>query len=167
MEETKLDKFVGKIFLFVERKTGFLQNINLKPKTLIILGFVQLFCGISLFLLRISFPNRNDPFIINIFNYLQGPASVLMAFSFFHKAAKKISDIDLKVLQFSRKLYSDETVKFCFEPIIADWKNEYAEAISQKNYWQARTISIRYIWAFISAIFQQTSIGKLLNFLRK
>ena len=166
MEETKLDRFVVKIFSFVESKTSFLFKARKNPKTLLILAFLQLFCGISLFLLRISFPPPNETLASKIFDFLQLIASLVIALIFSREAVKNIPDIDLKILQFSRKIYSEETIKFCFEPIFADWKSEYSEAISQKKYWQARSISIRYGWAFISAIFQQSRIGKILSFIK-
>lgn len=77
------------------------------------------------------------------------------------------SDIDLKILNFSQKFYSEETVKLCFEPIIADWKTEHSEAISQNLNWKAHWISIRYFYAFIAAMIQQSWIGRLIEFLQR
>lgn len=79
----------------------------------------------------------------------------------------RITDIDLKILKFSQKFYSEETTKLCFEPLIADWKTEYSSAVSQNLNWKARWISVRYAYAFLSAMLMNSKIGKLLQIIFK
>ncbi len=92
---------------------------------------------------------------------------VLVAFVQIQNKLKSITDLDLKILKFSQKFYSAETTKLCFEPIIADWKMEYSATVAQNLNWQARWVSVRYTYAFLSAMFQQSWIGSLLEFIQK
>lgn len=99
--------------------------------------------------------------ISQIFCYL------LVVSLFVYARLKLISNIDLKILKFSQKFYSEETAKLCFEPLIADWKKEHSESISQNENWNAIIISIRYSYAFLSAMFMQSKIGRLLQIIFK
>ncbi len=72
-------------------------------------------------------------------------------------------DLDVKILKFTQKFYSEETAKLCFEPLLADWKKEHLEAVLQNKNWKAYRISIRYACAFLSAMLMQSRIGRLLQ----
>jgi len=50
---------------------------------------------------------------------------------------------------------------------VADWDEEYFEALSNKEIWKARWINMRYTYAFIIAIWQKSPIGDLIEFIRK
>jgi len=50
-------------------------------------------------------------------------------------------------------LFSPKTVEQTFKPIIADWRNEYFEALKDKREWKARWISTRYRISFITSMF--------------
>lgn len=65
----------------------------------------------------------------------------------------------LKVTDF---FFSKKTVLLTFQPLIADWQEEYFEALSGKRYHKARWVSLRYYWAFAKACF----LSKLAEFLR-
>ncbi len=66
-----------------------------------------------------------------------------------------------------RFLYSSKTRKEIFEPIIADWQEEYFEALFKKEIWKARWINVRYIYAFLGAMWQKSPIGDLIEFIIK
>lgn len=168
MEETKLDKFIGKIFGAIEKATGFLQDESGKSKVFFRIMILQFFLGVFFTLRYFVFSSNSDePNIIKIFNYLQGPLMIFLSLVLLFQRLKNFSDIDLKILKFSRKLYSEEITKLCFEPLIADWKNEYSEAVSQNRNWKAYCISVRYAYAFVSAMFQQSWLGRLIEFIQK
>lgn len=57
-------------------------------------------------------------------------------------------------------LYSPKIVRETFEPIIADWRVEYFEALSQKRVWKARWINVRYTHSFLMAM----GLSKLFSF---
>ena len=88
---------------------------------------------------------------------------------------QKINDNNSKIfLPFSHKslkitafFYSGKTQKEVFVPIVADWDEEYFEALSNKEIWKARWINMRYTYAFIIAIWQKSPIGDLIEFIRK
>jgi hypothetical protein len=48
--------------------------------------------------------------------------------------------------------YSSKTVENIFLPLVADWRNEYFEALLKGRKWKARWISIRYRYIFIQVI---------------
>lgn len=78
-----------------------------------------------------------------------------------------IQPILIKFLEVSKFLFSLKTQKDTFEPIIADWQEEYFEALFKKEIWKARWINIRYTYAFIVAMWQKSPIGDLIEFVRK
>lgn len=167
MEETRLDKFVGKVFNRVENATEFLRDETKKRKVFSRLMILQILIGLVFIFILFASPNDpKTPTILKIIRYLQIPATIILPIYFLYKL-KFVSDIDLKILKFSQKFYSEETRKLCFEPIIADWKKEYSESISQNKNWQARWISIRYVYAYLSAMMQQSRFGRLFELLRK
>jgi len=49
-------------------------------------------------------------------------------------------------------LYSQKTVEEVFDPLIADWRFEYFEALDQKRRWKARWISVRYVYSLLMAM---------------
>ena len=53
-----------------------------------------------------------------------------------------------KYLRTGKFLFSPKTQKEIFEPIVADWQEEYFEALFKKDIWKARWINVRYTNAF-------------------
>lgn len=49
-------------------------------------------------------------------------------------------------------LYSPADVEGTFEPLVADWRKEYFDAVHQDRLWKARWISIRYVVRFGQAM---------------
>ena len=64
-------------------------------------------------------------------------------------------------------LFSSKTNKEVFEPIVADWQEEYFEALSKKEIWKARWINGRYSYAFVLAMWQKSPISDLIEFVIK
>lgn len=67
----------------------------------------------------------------------------------------------------SNFIYSNKTQKDTFEPIVADWQEEYFEALFKNEIWKARWINVRYTYAFVVAMWQKSPIGDLIEFVRK
>ncbi len=63
--------------------------------------------------------------------------------------------------------YSQKIKKQVFEPIIADWQEEFFEALFKKEIWKARWINVRYTYAFLASMWQKSPIGDLIEFVRK
>lgn len=63
--------------------------------------------------------------------------------------------------------FSRRNQKEIFEPIIADWQEEYFEALSKNEIWKARWINVRYTYAFLGAMWQKTPFGDLIEFISK
>jgi len=55
----------------------------------------------------------------------------------------------LNIVEF---LYSPSAREKVFEPLIADWRLEYFEALAVKKPLKAKWISVRYYWAFCKAM---------------
>ncbi len=64
-------------------------------------------------------------------------------------------------------MFSTKTQKEIFEPIVADWQEEYFEALFKKEIWKARWINVRYTYAFLAAMWQKSPIGDLIEFISK
>lgn len=75
-----------------------------------------------------------------------------------------LSSLWLKVVTF---FFSSRTVKEIFNPITADWQEEYFEALSKKEIWKARWINVRYTYAFLGAMWQKSPLGDLIEFISK
>ncbi len=81
---------------------------------------------------------------------------------------KKISKLwSSKLLSFTGFLYAPKTQKEVFEATVADWQEEYFEALFKKEIWKARWINVRYTYAFLIAMWQKSPIGDLIEFVRK
>lgn len=65
----------------------------------------------------------------------------------------------LKVADF---FFSPDTVKLTFEPLVADWRQEYFDALNGYRFWKARWIYIRYYWYFAKAF----GLSKILNLIK-
>ncbi|MGI8883273.1 MAG: hypothetical protein ACR2IA_03405 [Pyrinomonadaceae bacterium] len=91
--------------------------------------------------------------IWNIFYYPNQP-----------KIKKPHTSTLLKTVKF---LFSFKTQKEVFEPIVADWQEEYFEALFKKEIWKSRWINVRYTYAFIIAMWQKSPIGDLIEFISK
>lgn len=72
----------------------------------------------------------------------------------------------LSIVEF---LYSPSARQKVFEPLIADWRFEYFEALAAKKRLKAQWISVRYYWAFckamglqrlLSVIYKMTLVSK-------
>lgn len=57
-----------------------------------------------------------------------------------------------RLLSIADFFYSAKTVEEVFEPIIADWRTEYFEALKQNRTIKARWISLRYKYDFAKAM---------------
>jgi hypothetical protein len=63
--------------------------------------------------------------------------------------------------------YSQKTKEFVFEPLKADWQEELLTAESRNQTWKAIWINVRYSYAFLATMIQQSPIGKLYNFVNR
>ena len=99
--------------------------------------------------------------------------SVLFAFIFdaFRKMKEKESFIKepifFNLLEVSKFVFPSKTQKDTFEPIVADWQEEYFEALHKKEIWKARWIDVRYTYAFLLAMWQKSPIGDLIEYISK
>ena len=59
--------------------------------------------------------------------------------------------------------YSPVTLENIFEPLIADWRLEYYEALAAKRTLKAKWICVRYYWAFSKAM----GLQKLLSVIHR
>lgn len=164
MEENKLDKFTNKIFGIVGIFSAFITNLQQKTskKVFLLFGLFQLVIGISLAVVIISLDTT-----FTIYNFITILTNIVVGVCFIHIWLKSLSDIDLKILKFTKKFYSEETIKLCFEPLIADWKTEYSQAIKTNHKWKAQKITFSYIYAFLCAIIQQTWLGKIFELIKR
>lgn len=71
------------------------------------------------------------------------------------------------LLRLTDFLFSTKTQKEVFEQIVANWQEEYFETLFKKEIWKARWINIRYTYAFLSAMWQKSPIGDLIEFISK
>ena len=71
------------------------------------------------------------------------------------------------LLRIVNLFYSDKIRKEIFQPIAADWQEEYFEALFKKEIWKARWINVRYTYAFLVAMWQKSPIGDLIEFFSK
>jgi hypothetical protein len=83
------------------------------------------------------------------------------------KNRKPIKPKRFILLKISEIFYTGKTQKNTFEPIAADWQEEYFEALHKKEIWKAHWINIRYTYAFIMAMWQKSPLGDLLEYVRK
>ena len=94
------------------------------------------------------------------------PFSLIMLIYLNFGKATHISSL-LKLSKLTNFLYSPKNQKEIFEAIIADWQEEYFEALLKKEIWKARWINVRYTCAFLAAMWQKSSIGDLIEFISK
>ena len=59
-------------------------------------------------------------------------------------------------------LCSTKSVEKVFIPLVADWHKEYFDALTEKRWFKARWISVRYTWSFILAM----GLNRLLSFIK-
>lgn len=71
------------------------------------------------------------------------------------------------ILNLTNFLFSPKHNKDVFQPIVADWQEEYLEALFKKETWKARCINVRYTYAFLAAMWQKSPIGDLIEFVIK
>lgn len=91
--------------------------------------------------------------------------SFLLKLSALKQKIKK--PIYLNALKISNFLFSFKNQKEVFEPIAADWQEEYFEALFKKEIRKARWINVRYTYAFLAAMIQKSLIGNLIEFVIK
>lgn len=169
MEETKLDKYAARIFSLTERFSNNITKLSsaTSVKLTIYLGLIQLSIGfIQLVLLFSSYQELLHSKLILGMKLLGSFSAIFLGTLFLRIILKRISDLDLKILQFTKKFYSEEIIKLCFEPMIADWKTEYTEAAKQSSKISTYKINLRYIYAFLCVIIQQSWIGKAFEIIR-
>lgn len=80
---------------------------------------------------------------------------------------KLISPLGNKLLMISGFLFSKINQKEVFEAVVADWQEEYFEALFKKEIWKARWINVRYTYAFLAAMWMKSPIGDLIQFVIK
>ncbi len=157
MQETKIDRIIN-------------MSINTGEKTVRWIG--RTFFGFVSYSIILTF--NVSKFLYNIWIYFHTGeiffSSVLVDFSMsalfaysLYKKFEDIDDIEFKILKFCQKLYSEETRKLCFEPLIADWKKERSEAFLQAGRWKADGVTVRYVLAFFAAMIRQSSLGRFLE----
>jgi hypothetical protein len=72
-----------------------------------------------------------------------------------------------RLLKIASLIFGDKIKKDTFEPIVADWQEEYFEALFKKEIWKARWINVRYTYGFTMAMWQKSPLGDLLEYVRK
>ncbi len=55
----------------------------------------------------------------------------------------------LRIVKF---FFAPATVEFVFNPLVADWRDEYCAALNDKRPWKARWIGVRYRFSFLMAM---------------
>jgi len=71
------------------------------------------------------------------------------------------------LISISTFCFSSKNNEEMFKPIVADWQEEYFEALFKKEIWKARWINVRYTYAFLGAMWQKSPIGNLIEFVSK
>lgn len=79
----------------------------------------------------------------------------------------KIVLSNYKIAKLTNFLYSTKTQREIFQPILADWEDEYFESLYKKEIWKARWINVRYTYAFLMAMWMKSPIGDLIEFIKK
>jgi hypothetical protein len=64
-------------------------------------------------------------------------------------------------------LFSSKTQTEVFQPIAADWQEEYCEALFKNEICKARWINIRYTYAFLAAMWMKSPVGDVIEFVMK
>jgi len=88
------------------------------------------------------------------------------------KKHRRVASLSLKrppgthLLSIVEFFYSPADVDGTFEPIIADWRKEYFEALKQSRKWKARWISARYIFRFGQAMGLSKTLGLMKEVLK-
>lgn len=54
-----------------------------------------------------------------------------------------------------------------WQPLFADWQDEYFEAMRQNQVWKMRWINFRYVYAFGTVLVRKSPIGDLIGFVIK
>jgi len=148
----KLDKFRSSIpfFFFVLLNGLFLIYLSLK----------QLF-SVDIF---------NSAFFFQLIYLMFG---IFIAWDFGKVVLRRVNEKEFllssstNLLKISDFLFSPKTQKEIFEPIAADWQEEYFEALFKKEIWKVRWINVRYTYAFLAAMWQKSLIGDLIEFICK
>ena len=148
----KLDKFRSSTSFFVFLLLNSLFSISLQLKQLFSVGIFS-----SAFYFQLLF------LTIGVYSVWVFGKVVLRRTN--EKEFLLFSSINL--LKISDLLFSPKTQKEIFEPIVADWQEEYFEALFKKEIWKARWINVRYTYAFLVAMWQKSPIGDLIEFISK
>ncbi|MCD9187928.1 MAG: hypothetical protein LUM44_16015 [Pyrinomonadaceae bacterium] len=83
------------------------------------------------------------------------------------KKAKIYIPISSKALKITEFLYSTKNQIEVFTPIVADWEEEYFQALKLKKLFKARWINIRYTFYLLVTMWQKSPIGDLIQFVIK
>lgn len=117
-------------------------------------------------IIDVSTPNELDDYMERIVNHWR--EGFLQGYTESHKTPKIINfnivNLSLRITHF---LYCSKIQKEIFEPIIADWQEEYFEALFKKEIWKARWINVRYTYAFLAAMWMKSPLGDLIEFIMK
>lgn len=112
-------------------------------------------------------------FLINYYNMaIIGLSVLIIVISSFciykYNKSRKINKYnDLFWLKITEFIYANKSQKEIFLPIMADWQEEYFEALSKKEIWKARWVNVRYTYAFLAAMWMKSPIGDLIQFVIK
>jgi hypothetical protein len=72
-----------------------------------------------------------------------------------------------RFLRISGFLFNSKTQKDTFELIVADWQEEYFEALKENKDANLLMINVRNTYGFIMAMWQKSPLGDLLEYVRK
>ena len=64
-------------------------------------------------------------------------------------------------------LYSKENFESVFKPIVGDWREEAYDAIKFRALWKIRWLHVRYTFIFLTAMWQKSPFGDLIEFVVK
>jgi hypothetical protein len=93
---------------------------------------------------------------------------IFSTLNYSYKTTKiKTFNLANSLLVISSFFYSAKNQKEIFEPILADWQEEYFEALFKKEIWKARWINVRYTYTFLAAMWMKSPIGDLIEFVIK
>lgn len=148
--------FVAVFFFLVTSLIGALVNLSFGTFAITVGAFVLL--NLTLVLLKYEIHSKITSLLLNLF----------------YKESSNSSSVNKVSLPFSRKLlklsyilFSSKTQKEVFELIVADWDEEYFDALFKQEIWKARWINVRYAYAFLAAMWLKSPIGDLIQFVIK
>jgi hypothetical protein len=80
---------------------------------------------------------------------------------------KESDSVNYRLLELTAFLYSTKTQKEVFEPCVADWNEEIYESLKKNKDASLFMINVRNTYAFLTAMWQKSPIGDLIEFVVK